>query len=129
MVPAPDNIITTLSLFVLSTNQKLFKLELWAILYINNLCSFEHGELEHNVIYNCFFFLHIKFLWINLWITVFFYLKINIINYIAAYNVFQFEITVLLWSHKKLKRFVFNICSMKRYKLQSKYTLQIIAFF
>jgi hypothetical protein len=48
MVTAPDNFITSLSLFVLSTNQKLFKLGLWAILYINNLCSFEHGELEHN---------------------------------------------------------------------------------
>ena len=50
MVTVPDNFITSLSLFVLSTNQKLFKLGLWAILYINNLCSFEHGELEHTVI-------------------------------------------------------------------------------
>ena len=43
MVTAPDNFITSLSLFVLSTNQKLFKL---GLLHINNLCSLEHGELE-----------------------------------------------------------------------------------
>ena len=47
MVTAPDNSITSLSLFVSSTNGKLFKLGLWAIWYINNLCSLEHGELEH----------------------------------------------------------------------------------
>ena len=50
MVTAPDNFITSLSLFVLSTNQKLLKL---GLLYINNLCSLEHGELEHKL-NNCY---------------------------------------------------------------------------
>ena len=50
MVTAPDNFITSLSLFVLSTNQKLLKL---GLLYINNLCSLEHGELEHRL-NNCY---------------------------------------------------------------------------
>ena len=46
MVTVPDNFITSLSLFVLSTNQKFLKL---GLLYINNLCLLEHGELEHKL--------------------------------------------------------------------------------
>ena len=46
MVTAPNTFITSLSLFVLSTNQKFLKL---GLLYINNLCSLEHGELEHKL--------------------------------------------------------------------------------
>jgi 1,4-dihydroxy-2-naphthoate octaprenyltransferase len=74
MVTAPDNFIVSLSLFVLSTNQKLFKLGLWAILYINNLCSFEHGELEHKwtVISDntCTFLYHIFFFIIYLYTSI-----------------------------------------------------------